>query len=146
PPPVMITGGTGGGGGAPDSGAPEAPIYVPPPDAAIVPPPPAIPIDPAQPADTAPPDVMMAPPPDAMAALEVGPSACATAQEITTKILLPKCANCHSAATPTAALDLQTAGARPRLLDVPARGCSGKVLVTVGAEVGGYLFDKLAGP
>jgi hypothetical protein len=70
--------------------------------------------------------------------------ACATAAEITSKILMPKCARCHGGATPSAGLDLAMPGAKARLLNVQAR-CAGKTLVVDSPAVGGHLFDKLAG-
>jgi hypothetical protein len=72
--------------------------------------------------------------------------------EITNKILLPKCAtaNCHDSVMPAASLDLQAAGARMRLQNIPSRLCAAggtsRTLVTVqGNNVGGHLFDKLTG-
>jgi hypothetical protein len=64
-------------------------------------------------------------------------------------IIKPKCGLCH---TPAAAvipgnLDLDSPGAKQRLLNVPARTCNGKVLVTDRGPgmVGGHFFDKIAG-
>jgi hypothetical protein len=73
--------------------------------------------------------------------------------EITNRILLPKCAGaaCHDSVMPAGMLDLQSAGARLRLQNVPSRlcaagGASPRALVTVqGNNVGGHLFDKLSG-
>jgi hypothetical protein len=71
--------------------------------------------------------------------------------EITNRILLPKCANaaCHDSVMPAAMLDLQSAGARMRLQNVPSRLCNEggvRPLVTVqGNNVTGHLFDKLNG-
>jgi hypothetical protein len=72
--------------------------------------------------------------------------------EITNKILLPKCATaaCHDSVMPAASLDLQAAGARMRLQNIPSRLCAAggtsRTLVTVqGNAVGGHLFDKLTG-
>ncbi len=77
-----------------------------------------------------------------------GPAAiplCATAPEITSKILMPKCAGCHRAMAmnPAAGLDLATAGAKMRLVGRMSR-CMNKPLVT-SDPVGGHLFDKLGG-
>jgi hypothetical protein len=87
----------------------------------------------------------MAPAPDA------GPSAppptpvCATATEITDKILTPKCGSCHGKSAPAAGLDLVTTGIKMRLMNVPARACGGKQLVTATDVVSGHFFDKLIG-
>ena len=81
--------------------------------------------------------------PDMMAA--VPPVlACATAEEITSKILMPKCARCHGGNMPAAGLNLALPGAKARLLNVNAR-CAGKTLVVSEPNVGGHLFDKLNG-
>ena len=93
-------------------------------------------------------------PPDAgrrRAAPDAGPAAplptpvCATATEIADKILTPKCGTCHGKNAPAAGLDLVTAGIKTRLLNVAARGCAGKQLVTATDVVGGHFFDKLIG-
>jgi hypothetical protein len=85
-----------------------------------------------------------APTMDAAAAPSVA-AACSTAAEITGKILMPKCSKCHNPDKLSGNLDLQTAGARARLVNAMAK-CAGKVLVTPGQPVTGHLFDKLAGP
>jgi hypothetical protein len=72
--------------------------------------------------------------------------ACATAAEITAKILMPRCAGCHGGAMPRAGLDLASPGAKARLLNVASRTCQGRVLISDQPSVGGLLFDKLAGP
>jgi hypothetical protein len=71
---------------------------------------------------------------------------CATAPEILSKILMPKCGACHGAKTPSAGLDLISPGSKMRLLNAPSRGCPGRTLITDAPEVGGHFFDKLAGP
>jgi hypothetical protein len=71
--------------------------------------------------------------------------ACSTAAEITGKILMPKCAKCHNPDKLSGNLDLQTMGAKARLVNAMAK-CAGKVLVTPGQPLTGHLFDKLAGP
>ena len=70
---------------------------------------------------------------------------CATATEIADKILTPKCGTCHGKNAPAAGLDLVTTGIKVRLLNVAARGCGGKKLVTATDQVGGHFFDKLIG-
>jgi hypothetical protein len=88
---------------------------------------------------------------DGGAAPDAGPTApvptpvCATATEIAEKILTPKCATCHGRNAPAAGLDLVTTGIKARLLNVAARGCAGKTLITATDQVGGHFFDKLAG-
>jgi hypothetical protein len=79
-------------------------------------------------------------------------ASCWEPAEITNKILLPKCAtsNCHDSVMPAASLDLQAAGARMRLQNIPSRMCAeggtSRTLVTVqGNNVSGHLFDKLTG-
>jgi hypothetical protein len=123
------TGGTGGttptpkadGGARPDGGAtPDASA----PKLDATPPPPA---------------------PDAGTAAPLPTPVCATATEIADKILTPKCGTCHGKNAPAAGLDLVTAGIKMRLLNVPARGCGGKQLVTATDVVGGHFFDKLIG-
>ena len=62
------------------------------------------------------------------------------------KILTPKCGACHGVNAPAAGIDLVTAGIKARLVNVAARGCSGRTLVTVsGKTVTGHFFDKLLG-
>ena len=88
------------------------------------------------------------PPPPAPDAGPAGPlptPVCATATEIADKILTPKCGTCHGKNAPAAGLDLVTAGIKMRLVNIPARGCGGKTLVTAGDQVGGHFFDKLVG-
>ena len=74
-----------------------------------------------------------------------GTPVCATAAEIAGKILTPKCGACHGKTSPAAGLDLVTPDIKARLLNIPARGCAGKILVTTTAGVDGYFFDKLVG-
>jgi hypothetical protein len=145
--PVDGAGGSpdGPNGGLRDSGAAVAP--------ADLPPAPPVTVDAAWLADAAAPvDSKPAPPlPDAASVgngADTAPAAaaCSTAQEISSKILVPRCATCHSRDAPAGSLDLESPGAKARLLNIPSRGCSGKILVTAGAQVTGHLFDKLAGP
>jgi hypothetical protein len=70
---------------------------------------------------------------------------CSSAAEISSKILVPKCGICHGAAAPAAGLDLVTAGAKARLLNIPSRACNSKPLILAEPEVSGHFFDKLAG-
>jgi hypothetical protein len=66
-----------------------------------------------------------------------------------TKVLEGKCVLCHQGTGTqlAAGLDLKSAGAKARLMNIPAKQCRGKVLVKDGPEgVGGHLFDKLGGP
>jgi hypothetical protein len=146
----VLVGGVQAPGPAPADGAATPPPAAPPPaaaipDAAAAPPPPAAALDPPK-ADAGGGAAMVidagasAPP----AALPV--PACATAAEITAKILMPKCAGCHGGAMPRAGLDLAMPGAKARLLNVASRGCMGKPLIVSDPAVGGHLFDKLAGP
>ena len=46
---------------------------------------------------------------------------------------------------PAAGLDLVTAGAKARLLNIPSRACNSKPLIIAEPDVGGHFFDKLAG-
>lgn len=69
---------------------------------------------------------------------------CSTPAEISSKILMPKCARCHGGNNPSAGLDLASAGARMRLLNVQAR-CMGKTLAVSEPQAGGHFFDKLNG-
>ena len=94
--------------------------------------------------DVAAPAPAPAPTMDAAAAPPAVP-ACSTAAEITSKILMPKCSKCHNPDKLSGNLDLQTMGAKARLVNAMAK-CAGKVLVTPGQPVTGHLFDKLAGP
>ena len=71
--------------------------------------------------------------------------ACSTGPEITSKILMPKCGLCHGVREPAGQLDLVTAGAKMRLLNVPSKACNAKPLIFSEPEVGGHFFDKLAG-
>lgn len=122
------------------------------PDAGVTPPPPPPPPPmpdagvPKPVVDAAPPPVDTRPAgmPDAAPPANQ-PLACATPAEISTKILVPKCGTCHGAASPAAALDLVTANSKMRMLNVAARGCGGKQLITAGPPVGGVFFDKLYG-
>jgi hypothetical protein len=127
------TGGTGGtgaptpkadGGARPDGGAPDASAPKPMTMTDASPPPPA---------------------PDAGTSAPLPTPVCATATEIADKILTPKCGTCHGKNAPAAGLDLVTTGIKARLLNIPARGCGGKQLVTATDVVGGHFFDKLIG-
>jgi hypothetical protein len=96
--------------------------------------------------DTAGPSVDTRPPTSADSGTPAPqPLACATAAEISMKILVPKCGTCHGAQQPAAALDLVTAGSKARMVGVAARGCGGKTLVVAGPPVTGVFFDKLYG-
>ena len=125
PAPAPVTPGTGG-----------APAAAPPPGTGGTPPaaPPAAPPDAGTGAGGAPP-----------AATPPAVRACATAGEISSKILMPKCSRCHSAERAMGGLDLASAGAKARLLNVMAK-CAGKTLVVSDPVAGGHFFDKLAGP
>ncbi len=68
---------------------------------------------------------------------------CSNGAEITARILQPKCGACHSSATKAGSLDLITAGAKMRLVDVPSSICQGAPLVTMTPQVGGHFFVKL---
>ena len=46
---------------------------------------------------------------------------------------------------PAAGSTCVTPGYKMRLVNVPAKGCPGKTLVTAGGAVAGHFFDKLAG-
>ena len=70
---------------------------------------------------------------------------CASAAEISSKILVPRCGTCHGAAMPAAGLDLVTAGSKARLLNIPSRACNSKPLIVAEPDVGGHFFDKLGG-
>lgn len=85
------------------------------------------------------------PPPSDAGTGTVATPACATAAEISSKILTPKCGNCHGKSSPAAGLDLVTTGVKARLLNVASRGCAGKILITATPTVGGHFFAKLAG-
>jgi hypothetical protein len=71
------------------------------------------------------------------------PQPCSSASEIASKILMPRCAICHGANMPAAALDLATAGSKARILNKPSIACNGKPLATPDGN--GHFFDKLAG-
>jgi hypothetical protein len=87
------------------------------------------------------------PPPDPNPPVAGPPvPACATATEISTKILTPKCGMCHGAKMPIANLDLVSPGAKARLLNIASRACTGKTLIVSDPDVGGHFFDKLNGP
>jgi hypothetical protein len=116
----------------PDAQQPPVIADARPPDTAVNPPPP--------PPDGGAPDTMTAPPPDGPIAAE---SWCTNGTEITNRILQPKCGACHSSATKAGGLDLITAGAKTRLIDVPSTICQGQSLVTMTPEVGGHFFVKL---
>jgi mono/diheme cytochrome c family protein len=68
------------------------------------------------------------------------------------KILVQYCGLCHDPAkgaafVTNAALDLASAGSKSRLLNIPSKLCSGKVLIQDGPKgPGGHLFEKLKGP
>jgi hypothetical protein len=88
-------------------------------------------------------------PPDAAVAAAGN---CWEPAEITNRILLPKCAGaaCHDSVMPAGMLDLQAAGARMRLQNIPSKLCAeggtARPLVTVqGNNVTGHFFDKLTG-
>jgi hypothetical protein len=72
-------------------------------------------------------------------------AACSSPAEISAKILVPKCGTCHGKTAAAAGLDLVSAGAKARLLDVPSRACGTRKLVVTTPAVGGHFFDKLAG-
>lgn len=57
-------------------------------------------------------------------------------------LVIKKCGNagCHDQATSAGGLDLKSANAPARLINIPAT-CAGKTLVT--ADGGGFLFEKL---
>jgi hypothetical protein len=74
-----------------------------------------------------------------------GPRACATAAEISAKILVPKCGTCHGKMNPAAGLDLVTAGSKARMLDVTSKACGTRKLIVTSPAVGGHFFDKLEG-
>lgn len=72
------------------------------------------------------------------------PSAtCATEPEILGKVF-SQCMPCHAAAAPQLGLDLESPGVKARLLNVPAKGCIGKILANPDGT--GHLFDKITGP
>jgi hypothetical protein len=126
------------GGTLPDA----APPVVNPPAVDAAPPPPPPPPPPMVDAGTA---VMDARPGGTQEVGNPMPLACATASEISTKILVPKCGTCHGAQQPAAALDLVTAGSKARMVGVAARGCGAKTLIVAGPPVTGVFFDKLVG-
>jgi hypothetical protein len=104
-------------------------------------PPPAMPPPEMPPPATAPPvggagklDGGAAPPPPA-------PSNCSSPQEISDKILKPKCLPCHAAKLPSLGLDLESAGAKARVLGVSAKGCASQTLAKPDGT--GLLFDLI---
>jgi mono/diheme cytochrome c family protein len=86
------------------------------------------------------------PPADAGAPPVNNTPMCAVASEISAKILVPVCGACHGAINPAAGLDLASAGAKARLLNIPSKGCAGKPLIVADPVPAGVFFDKLAGP
>jgi len=66
---------------------------------------------------------------------------CAQPQEISDKILKPKCLPCHGAKMPSLGLDLESPGAKARVLGVVAKGCANQVLARPDGT--GLLFDKV---
>jgi len=66
---------------------------------------------------------------------------CAQPQEISDKILKPKCLPCHGAKMPIAGLDLESVGAKARLVGVTAKGCANQILAKPDGT--GLLFDKI---
>jgi hypothetical protein len=84
------------------------------------------------------------PPPPADAGVQAN---CATADEIRNKILLPKCLPCHGKAMSALGLDLETPGAKGRLLGVASKeggACGGTPIAKPDGT--GVLFDKVVGP
>jgi hypothetical protein len=83
------------------------------------------------------------PPPDR----GVDPVLCATGPEIARTILTPKCVPCHGGPKPTAGLDLESSGARLRLIDVPSKskasGCTNRPLAKTDGT--GVFLDKVRG-
>jgi hypothetical protein len=73
------------------------------------------------------------------------PVSCSSPQEISTKILVPRCGNCHGVMMPAAGLDLVSPGSKARLVGIPSRACAGRVFITAEGDVTGHFFDKLAG-
>jgi hypothetical protein len=69
------------------------------------------------------------------------PSSCSSAQEISDKILKPKCLPCHGAKMPSLGLDLESPGAKARVLGVPAKGCGSQTLAKPDGT--GLLFDLI---
>jgi hypothetical protein len=136
-------GGQSGSAPAPVAAPTPAPAPTPTPAPAPVVCPPAATADAGGPAPT--PTPTPTPAPDGGAPGPVATPLCATAAEISAKILTPKCGSCHGKASPAAGLDLVTAGVKARLLNVAARGCAGKVLIVAAPAVGGHFFDKLNG-
>jgi hypothetical protein len=107
---------------------------------------PATPTTPAPDAGAPPPTPTPTPTPTPDAGSGPVPTpVCATAAEIASKILTPKCGACHGKSAPAAGLDLVTTGVKARLLGVAARGCAGKTLIVATPTVGGHFFDKLYG-
>jgi mono/diheme cytochrome c family protein len=64
---------------------------------------------------------------------------CAAPQEISEKILKPRCLPCHGALMPVLGLDLETPGAKARLLGVSAKACANQTLARPDGT--GLLFD-----
>ena len=98
--------------------------------------------------DTAPPrardagagDAVATGQPDAPPAVEAW---CTNVEEITSRLLQPRCGVCHSSAAKAANLDLISPGAKARLIDVPSTLCRDNALVTMTPQVGGFFFLKL---
>jgi hypothetical protein len=122
-----------------DAGPPPTPPPPPMADAAPLPPPR---MDAAAMRDVGSRPDVGAPPPDGPVASE---SWCRDSNEVTARILQPKCGACHSASTKAGALDLISSGVSARLIDVPAAAaaCRNQALVTMTPQVGGHFFAKL---
>jgi hypothetical protein len=75
-----------------------------------------------------------------------GDPSCSTDEAITTMILKPYCTMCHSRATPSQQLDLESPGAKKRIVNIAAKSagiCLGETLAKTDGS--GFFFDKLAG-
>jgi hypothetical protein len=75
------------------------------------------------------------------------PVSCATPDEISNKILKPKCLPCHGRLMSSGFLDLETPGAKARIVGIASKSggaCAGKPLAD-GAGTGVF-FDKVVGP
>ncbi|MFL5320088.1 MAG: hypothetical protein ACJ790_10575 [Myxococcaceae bacterium] len=62
--------------------------------------------------------------------------------KVKTALINVKCGNagCHDANTQSGGLDLASANAPERLVNIPSAGCAGKTLVTAD---GGFLIEKI---
>jgi mono/diheme cytochrome c family protein len=69
------------------------------------------------------------------------PFSCASTQEITANILKPKCLPCHDASMHALGLDLESPGAKARLLGVSAKSCANQTLARRDGT--GLLFDTV---